>query len=168
MVNKYGNDFLNNIMWNKEYPFIPEVTNDNGFTIHEQDIVDFYCEGPVDGDGIRLYAGRVYKIYDKDHIWIRFYSYKKNITNDYHIKANKLLPHTSNEPFPPSEVDSFNTPPKGMMNVNHLDNYLASVYGDLYYDELKLEDDWHFDDDKYENKRIMEVAKLKENLKYKC
>lgn len=162
MVNKYGNDFLNNIMWNKEYPFIPEVTNDNGFTIHEQDIVDFYCEGPVDGDGIRLYVGRVYKIYDKDHIWIRHYYYKNRIIN-FNVKANELLPHTSNEPFPPSEVDSFNNG-----RANELDFFLGSVYNDLYYDELKLEDDWHFDDEKYENKRLMEVAKLKEKLKYKC
>lgn len=167
MVNKYGNDFLNNIMWNKEYPFIPEVTNDNGFTIHEQDIVDFYSRGPVDGDGIRLYAGRVYKIYDKDHIWIRYYAYKKHIF-DFDVIANELLPHTSCEPFPPSEVDSFNTPPKGMMNVNRLEIYLSSVYNDLYSDELSLENDWHFDENKYENKRLMEVAKLKEKLKYKC
>ena len=60
MINKYGNDFKNNIFWNKEYPFIPEVTNDAGFTIHEGDIVDF-----IDPDYKRLYAARVYKIYDK-------------------------------------------------------------------------------------------------------
>ena len=161
MVNKYGNDFLNNIMWNKEYPFIPEVTNDNGFTIHEQDIVDFYCENLIEGEGIKLYAGRVYKIYDKDHIWLRFYSYRKHITN-YHVKANILMPHNSNKPFPPNEVDSFNNG-----RANELDFFLGSVYHNLYYDELKLEDDWHVDDDKYENKRLMEVARLKEKLKYK-
>lgn len=159
MVNKYGNDFLNNIMWNKEYPFIPEVTNDNGLTIHEQDIVDIYFDGYR---GLKLYSGRVYKIYDKDHIWIRFYSYRKHISNA-HIKANELLPHNSNLPYPPNEVDSFNNG-----RANELEFFLSSVYGDLYYDELKLEDDWHFDDDKYENKRLMEVAKLKEKLKYKC
>lgn len=162
MVNKYGNDFLNNIMWNKEYPFIPEVTNDKGFTIHEQDIVDFYSSGPCIGDGIKLYAGRVYKIYDKDHIWIRFYAYRKHIV-DFDVIANELLPHNSNLPYPPNEVDSFNNG-----RANELEFFLSSVYGDLYYDELKLEDDWHFDDDKYENKRLMEVAKLKEKLKDKC
>lgn len=156
MVNKYGNDFLNNIMWNKEYPFIPEVTNDNGFTIHEQDIVDFYSPSIIEGKGIELYAGRVYKIYDKDHIWIRHYFYKKQIAN-FNVKANELLPHTSNKPFPPSEVDSFNNG-----RANELDFFLSSVYNDLYSDELTLEDDWHFDDEKYENKRLMEVAKLKD------
>lgn len=157
MVNKYGNDFLNNIMWNKEYPFIPEVTNDNGFTIHEQDIVDFYSTSIIEGKGTELYAGRVYKIYDKDHIWIRYYAYRKYIFNDFHINSNILMPHTSNKPFPPSEVDSFNNG-----RGNELEMFLGSVYHDLYSDELKLKDDWHVDDDKYENKRLMEVAKLKD------
>ena len=68
MINKYGNDIKNNIFWNKEYPFIPEVTNDAGFTIHEGDIVDYYC--PYDK---KIFAYRVYKIYNKDLIWCKGY-----------------------------------------------------------------------------------------------
>ncbi len=159
MVNKYGNDFLNNIMNNKEYPFIPEITNIDGFTIHEQDIVDFYCGGPKPNDEIKLYAGRVYKIYNKDHIWIRYYSHKKHI-EDFDVMADVLLPHTSNLPYPPNEVDSINNG-----QIDELESFLTTVYRLLYYDELTFVGDWICLDKKYEKKRLLEVARIKKTLK---
>lgn len=149
MINKYGNDIKNNIFWNKEYPFIPEVTNDEGFTIHEGDIVDYYC--PYEK---KTFALRVYKIYNKDFIWCRgYHPYVKLYT---HVgPANELKPHTSNAK-PPIFEDYDN---QGIHNP--LQFFLSAVYSDLYGDELSLENDWHFDPVKYEAKRLEEVANLK-------
>ena len=69
-VNKYGNDFKNNIMWNQEYPFIPEVTNDDGLVIKENEIYEFYEKNLK-----KFYPVRVVKIYNKDYIWGHFYNY---------------------------------------------------------------------------------------------
>ena len=148
-VNKYGNDFKNNIMWNKEYPFIPEVTNDYGFTIHEGDIVDYY-----DSYYSKDKAARVYKIYNKDYIWTRIINPEKNLSN-YVVSSNKLFPYTSKTKIPP--LEDINN--QGIWN--HLEHFLSYVYSDLYSDELSLPDDWHFDEEKYEAKRLEEVAKLK-------
>ncbi|MCM1196992.1 MAG: hypothetical protein NC310_08010 [Roseburia sp.] len=149
MINKYGNDFKNNIMWNKEYPFIPEVTNDVGFTIHEGDIVEFY-----DKYDKRYYAARVYKIYNKDFIWTRCdFPHVKQC--DHIESANTFLPHLSNA-TPPKLVNFEN---QGVFN--YLEHFLSQVYSELYDEELSLPDDWHFDDEKYEKKRLEEVARLK-------
>ncbi len=149
MINKYGNDIKNNIMWNKEYPFIPEVTNDAGFTIHEGDIVDYYDEYYK-----KYFAGRVYKIYNKDFIWVRIWDIENHISN-FVQSSNIFVPHMSNAKVPPFEdfdnQDIFNA----------LEGFLAHVYSDLYDEELSLPDDWHFDDEKFEAKRLEEVAKLK-------
>lgn len=149
MINKYGNDFKNNIFWNKEYPFIPEVTNDFGFTIHEGDIVDYHCSH----ENITL-AYRVYKIYNKDLIWCmgsRSYLKKYNQT----CSANELKPHTSDAK--PPKLEDFDN-----QNVfNPLRIFLSQVYSRIYGEELSLENDWHFDDEKYEAKRLEEIAKLK-------
>lgn len=149
MVNKYGNDFKNNIMWNKEYPFIPEITNDAGFTIHEGDIVEFY-----DKYDKRFYAARVYKIYNKDFIWTRCdFPHVKQCN---HIEsANTFLPYTHNT-TPPKLIDFDN---QGISN--ELEGFLGLVYSRIYPEELNLPDDWHFDDEKYEAKRLEEVAHLK-------
>lgn len=149
MINKYGNDFKNNIFWNKEYPFIPEVTNDAGFTIHEGDIVDF-----IHPNYKRACAARVYKIYDKNHIWVRHTEIDHKIYN-FVQPANFFIPHTSNAK-PPKLEDYDN---QGIHNP--LQTFLSSVYADIYDEELSLENDWHFDPVKYEAKRLEEVAKLK-------
>ena len=151
MVNKLGNDFLNNIMWNKEYPFIPEITNDVGFTIHELDIVEIY--------GFQFkeyYAGIVYKIYDKDHIWVRFkHKWIKHPIDDI-LPANEIFPHTRNCKPPKIQIDEFNN---GWANI--LIDILGQIYSDVYPTELNAENDWHFDKDKFDAKRQEEVNKIK-------
>lgn len=149
MINKYGNDFKNNIFWNKEYPFIPEVTNDAGFTIHEGDIVDF-----IHTNYKRACAARVYKIYDKNHIWVRYTEIDHKIYN-FVQPANIFMQHTSNAK--PPKLEDFDN--QGVHNP--LETFLSSVYADIYDEELSLENDWHFDPVKYEAKRLEEVAKLK-------
>lgn len=151
-VNKYGNDFKNNIMWNKEYPFIPEVTNDAGFTIHEGDIVDYY-----DKYDEKYVALRVYKIYNKDLIWTRLINKERKISN-FTLSANEMIPYTSNSKVPP--LEDFDN--QGISN--ELEFFLSLVYSRLYLEELCPPNDWHFDDEKYEAKRLEEVA----NLKNKC
>ncbi len=153
-VNKYGNDFKNNIMWNKEYPFIPEVTNDYGFTIHEGDIVDYYCKYQK-----KYFAFYVAKIYNKDFVWCRYQRYEGNrkvdVLTEHVCTANELTPYISNVEIPRIEdLDN-----QGVWN--HLEDFLGHVYSDLYGDELALPDDWHFDEDKFTAKRLEEVAKLK-------
>ncbi len=150
-VNKYGNDFKNNIMWNKEYPFIPEVTNDYGFTIHEGDIVDYYNK-----EKNKLIPYRVAKIYNKDFVWCRYdLPRTTKWQGDYILKANQLLPYTSNAK-PPRIFDYDN-----QEISNYLQEFLSYVYASIYDDELSLLNDWHFDKDKYNAKRLEEVKKLK-------
>ena len=149
MLNKFGNDFKNNIMWNKEYPFIPEITNDAGFTIREGDIVDYY-----DQQDKKVYALRVYKIYNKDYVWTRCdYPHVKQCNQV--TSANDFKPHTSNA-LPPKLID-FDS--QGIFN--ELDHFLSKVYSRLYAKELSLPGDWHFDEEKFEKKRLEEVARLK-------
>lgn len=152
MVNKYGNDFKNNIMWGKEYPFIPEVTNDSGFTIHEGDIVDYW-----DSYHKRHEAARVCKIYNKDYIWTQIINPEKHLSN-FVLCGNELMPYTSNTKIPP--LEDFNN--QGVWN--HLEAFLSHVYSEIYPEELNLPNDWHFDEEKYEKKRLEEVAHL--NNKY--
>lgn len=155
-VNKYGNDFKNNIMWNKEYPFIPEVTNDAGLTIHEGDILNYlsyYLSTPK-----RLwYSARVMKIYDKNIIWIRTREIpnKPRPTNIV-IPANELFPHTA-DAVPPCMEEDFDN--QGVFNA--LENFLGHAYGIKYPTELNLPNDWHFDNEKFNAKRLEEVAILK-------
>lgn len=158
-VNKYGNDFRNNIMWNKEYPFIPEITNDAGLTIHEGDILEFYEDCYK-----RFVAVRVYKIYDENMIWVRFINIERGISST-DLKANKLLPHIHPECKPPKdETDDFDN--QGFSN--ELEWFLGSCYFYKYSKELsRSEDDWHADYDKFDAKRLEEVAKIKSQLKNK-
>ena len=148
-INKYGNDFKNNIMWNKEYPFIPEITNDDGFTIHEGDICEYYNKYRN-----KFCAVRVYKIYNKDFIWTREIS-PENIIVSYDITANKLLPHVHS--CKPPKFEDFGND----SDLNWLDLFLGSVYSHIYPEELNSANDWHFDEDKFNAKRLEEVAKLK-------
>ncbi len=152
-VNKYGNDFKNNIMWNKEYPFIPEVTNDYGFTIHEGDIVDYYNKYRK-----KYFAYRVTKIYNKDYVWCRYQDYeghkKISVLTDHVISSNDLSPYISGVEKP--KPDEFDNQP-----FNDLNFFLTHVYSDLYGDELALPNDWHCDEEKFEAKRLEEVKKLK-------
>ena len=151
-VNKYGNDFRNNIMWNKEYPFIPEITNDFGLTIHEGDILEFYHKHRH-----KYYAVRVYKIYDKDIIYTRYINPEHKIAV-FELTANELLPHIHSNCKPPrDQTDEFDN--QGF--YNELERFLSSCYAQKYPTELELPDDWHFDEEKYEAKRLEEVAKLK-------
>lgn len=149
MINKYGNDFKNNIMWNKEYPFIPEVTNDAGFTIHEGDIVEFY-----DKYDKKYYAARVYKIYNKDYVWTRYFQPHVGICNL--VRSSNYFEKYIHNVIPPKFEDFDN---QGVSN--ELEGFLAHIYSNLYDKELSLPDDWHFDDVKYEAKRLEEVARLK-------
>ena len=148
-VNKYGNDFKNNIMWNKEYPFIPEVTNDAGFTIHEGDIVDYYSSYYGKNK-----AARVYKIYNKDYIWTRVINPEKKLSN-YVLSSNELFPYTSNTKIPP--LEDFNN----IGVFNSLRHFLSWVYSDLYSTELILPGERTFDEDLYQAKRQEEVDKIK-------
>lgn len=148
-VNKYGNDFKNNIMWNKEYPFIPEVTNDAGFTIHEGDIVDYYC--PYDK---QYFALRVYKIYNKDLIWTKLINKERKLSN-FTLSANEMMPYTSNSKIPPLEdFDNQNI-------FNPLRIFLSEVYSTLYSKDLILPGERTFDEELYQAKRQMEVENLK-------
>lgn len=149
MINKYGNDFKNNIFWNKEYPFIPEVTNDAGFTIHEGDIVDYFHTAYK-----KTFAARVYKIYDSDHIWICFIDIDKTVVTSI-IKANLLFSYTSMKKYP-QLIDYDN---ENVHNVAY--HILSMIYYDKYKDELCYENDWHFDPVKVDTKRLEEVAKIK-------
>ena len=150
-VNKYGNDFKNNIMWNKEYPFIPEITNDDGFTIHEDDIVEFY--DPYDR---KYYAARVCKIYDIRFIWTDFIDSEKH-TCIRVLSANELFPHIHS--CKPPRFENYDIKDNGF--CNWLDIFLGSIYSSIYPEELNLPNDWHFDHIKFEAKRLEEVAKLK-------
>ena len=151
-VNKYGNDFRNNIMWNMEYPFIPEITNDNGLTIHEGDILEYYDEYDK-----KYIAVRVYKIYSKDKIWTRYIDFGHEIYSR-DLTANEFLPHVHLKlKVPKCEIDEFNN--QGFHNW--LEDFLGSCYSQKYPTELNEEDDWHFDEDKFTAKRLEEVAKLK-------
>ncbi len=156
-VNKYGNDFKNNIMWNKEYPFIPEVTNDAGLTIHEGDILNYLGYKP--GTPKRLwYSARVMKIYDKNIIWIRIRDMpnKPKPANTV-IPAERLFPHTA-DAVPPCMEEDFDN----QDIYNALEFFLCKAYVRKYPTELNLpNDDWHFDSEKYEAKRLEEVAMLK-------
>ena len=156
-VNKYGNDFKNNIMWNKEYPFIPEVTNDAGLTIHEGDILNYLGYKP--GTPKRLwYSARVMKIYDKNIIWIRIRDMpnKPKPANTV-IPAERLFPHTA-DAVPPCMEEDFDN----QDIYNALEFFLCKAYVRKYPTELNLpNDDWHFDSEKYEAKRLEEVAILK-------
>ncbi len=149
-VNKYGNDWKNNIMWNKEYPFIPEVTNDAGFTIHEGDVVDFLYD-----ERKQIYkAARVYKIYSKDYIWVRFF-YFRNKTSEYMTTSNEFFPHDPAN-IPPKD-ESFEMENQGGVNYLHL--FLASVYSEDK--SLRLPNDWHADPKKVTARRLREVEALK-------
>ena len=148
MNNKYGNDFKNNIMWNEEYPFIPEITNDNGFTIHEGDIVDFY-----DDHDKKFYALRVYKIYSKDFIWTRMYTPEKILSN-FIVSSNKVQPYTSNSKIPP--LEDFDN-----QGYNFLDQILSQIYYRIYKDELIPPGERLFDDDLFNAKRQQEVNNIK-------
>ena len=149
MINKYGNDWKNNIWWNKEYPFIPKVTNDNGFTIHEDDIVEFYRVSD------KYYAARVCKIYDKNHIWIRYERSTIKQQIDVVISANNLCKYQGTAKKPKIE-DLEN---QGIWN--HFESFLGHVYADIYPTELNLPNDWHFDEVKFDAKRMEEVNKIK-------
>ena len=151
-VNKYGNDFRNNIMWNKEYPFIPKITNDFGLTIHENDIFEYYNDNRN-----KYIAIRIIKIYSKDLIWARFIFSKKNMC-DIILNANEILPHIHSECIPPKcEIDEFDN--QGF--TNWLEYFLGSCFSRKYPTELNLPNDWHFDKVKYEAKRLEEVEALK-------
>ena len=152
-VNKYGNDFKNNIMWNQEYPFIPEITNDDGFTIKEGDIVDFYYKSSK-----KFCALRVIKIYNKDYIWGQFIDIEKDICN-ITISSNNLLPYTSGSKVTPDQTEKINN--SNILNYFRL--FTNHIYSDLYEDELTLPNDWHFDPKKVVNKLNEEVARLKAN-----
>lgn len=154
MNNKYGNDFKNNIMWNEEYPFIPEVTNDNGFTIHEGDIVDYYADYRK-----KFYALRVYKIYSKDFIWTRMYSPERKIVN-YLVSSNKLQPYTSNSEIPP--LEDFDN-----QGFNCFCHILTQIYARLYDDELTPPGERLFDEDLFNAKRQQEVDNIKNKIKNK-
>lgn len=150
MINKYGNDWKNNIWWNKEYPFIPEITNDNGFTIHEDDIVEFYDEYDK-----KSYAARVCKIYDKNHIWVRFQTRTSNDLTTFIMPANFFYEYQGIVKIPKTE-DLSN---QGF--ANYFTMFLVHVYCDKYPTELNLPNDWHFDPVKFEAKRIEEVELIK-------
>ncbi len=150
MINKYGNDWKNNIWWNKEYPFIPEITNDKGFTIHENDIVEFYDEYNK-----KCYAARVCKIYDKNYIWVRFKSQTSKDLTNYIMPANFFYEYQGIVKIPKTE-DLSN---QGF--VNYFTMFLVQVYSNKFPTELNLPNDWHFDPDKFEAKRIEEVDMLK-------
>ncbi len=154
-VNKYGIDWENNIWWNKEYPFIPEATTDTGLTIHEGDIVDFEWESCRK---IKyMLAARVYKIYDKDHMWVRYYDPDDKSMVTLKWKTTRFVAHDPKNKPPKDEIFEF----VNQDFANHFEWFLSSVYGDLYPEELSLPDDWHFDDDKYEAKRLEEVERVK-------
>lgn len=148
-VNKYGNDFKNNIMWNKEYPFIPEVTNDYGFTIHEGDIVDYYAIFYG-----KYKAARVYKIYNKDYVWTRIID-PENDLSDHITSANELFPYTSNTKIPP--LEDYNN----IGVYNSLRAFLSWIYSDLYSNELILPGEKTFNEDLYQAKRQEEVNRIK-------
>ena len=150
MINKYGNDWKNNIWWNKEYPFIPEITNDNGFTIHEDDIVEFFDE--YDN---KCYAARVCKIYDKNHVWVRFQTRTSKELTTIVMPANFFYEYQGIVKIPKTE-DLAN---QGF--ANYFNIFLTGVYFDLYSKELSLPNDWHCDEEKFEAKRIEEVKILK-------
>lgn len=150
MINKYGNDWKNNIWWNKEYPFIPKVTNDNGFTIHEDDIVEFYRKADN-----KCYAARVCKIYNKNYVWVRYERPRHKVQIDWVTSANSFYEYQGIVKKPKIE-DLAN---QGIWN--HFRSFLSHVYSDIYPTELNLPNDWHFDDEKYEAKRIEEVNRIK-------
>lgn len=149
MVNKFGNDFKNNIMWNKEYPFIPYVTNDAGFTIHEGDIVEFYDKCYKQNT-----VARVTKIYSKDFVWVR-YNKKYNGLTSVMQSANFFKPYTHGGKLPP--LDDFDN----QSVWNWLEDILGMAYRRAYPTELSLENDWHFDEDKFDKKRLEEVELVK-------
>lgn len=151
-INKYGNDFRNNIMWNKEYPFIPEITNDFGLTIHEDDILEYYNEYDK-----KYIAVRVYKIYSETMIWTRHFCPMHTIVDQY-FTANELLAHTHLECKPPKcQIDEIDN----QSFSNELSWFLTACYSRKFPTELNRPDDWHFDNEKYEAKRLEEVDKLK-------
>ena len=150
MINKYGIDWKNNIWWNKEYPFIPEITNDNGFTIHEDDIVEFYDEYDK-----KSYAARVCKIYDKNHVWVRYQQLTCKELTDFVMPANFFYEYQGIVKKPKSE----DLTDQGF--ANHFNIFLSGVYCDKFPTELNLPNDWHFDPLKFEAKRIEEVELLK-------
>ena len=152
-VNKYGNDFKNNIMWNQEYPFIPEVTNDDGLVIKENEIYEYYERN------LKIfYKVRIVKIYNKDYIWGQCYDFENSIC-DLYTKANNLLPYLGGGKITPDPCDK--------MNNEHILNefrfFTNHIYADLYRDEISLPNDWHADPIKYNNKLNEEVALIKNN-----
>ncbi len=152
-VNKYGNDFKNNIMWNQEYPFIPEVTNDNGLVIKENEIYEFY-----ETNLKKFYPIRIIKIYNKDYIWGDFYGPEKRVWGIY-MSSNELLPYLGGGKIAPEPCDKINN--EHILNDFRL--FTNHIYTDLYREELTIPNDWHFDTIKYNNKLNEEVARLKAN-----
>ena len=152
-VNKYGNDFKNNIMWNQEYPFIPEVTNDDGLVIKENEIYEFY-----ETNLKKFYPVRVIKIYNKDYIWGHFYNYANRIGNLF-ASSNDLLPYLGGGKIAPDPCDEINN--ENIFNFFRL--FTNLIYSKLYRDEISLPNDWHADSVKYNNKLNEEVARIKAN-----
>ncbi len=152
-VNKYGNDFKNNIMWNQEYPFIPEVINDDGLVIKENEIYEYYERN------LKIfYKVRIVKIYNKDYIWCQCYDFENSIC-DLYTKANNLLPYLGGGKITPDPCDKMNN--EYILNEFRL--FTSHIYTDLYENELTLPNDWHFDPKKVVKKLNEEVARLKNN-----
>ena len=89
-------------------------------------------------------------------IWTRLIN-PENIISTHYITASELLPHThSNLKVPKCEIDEFDN--QGFSN--ELDWFLSACYARKYPKELNLPNDWHFNDEKYEAKRLEEVEAL--------
>ena len=68
-VNEFGNDTKNNIMWNKEYPWVSELVNDKGEVFHENDPVFLSLgEGYDDPKYNNITQGRIHKMYSNDYV----------------------------------------------------------------------------------------------------
>ena len=144
-VNKYGNDFRNNIMWNKDYPWIPEVTNDNGITFHEGDDVII--------PNSKYEFVKIVKIFDKDYVitYIKFPRCKEY--SHFIVSSNRLVHTKPNPNFKLLDYDAIKH------TTNSFQFWLDHIYFDKYGEEF-------FDDEEnYWKVRKADVVRAKVIIK---
>ena len=128
-VNELGNDAKNNIMWNKEYPFVPELVNDKGEVFHENDPI-FYRPGywlskPSD----IVVQGRITKMYNKDKIIIYAERESKNYFSYGTVSLNEVWHNNGPCKVPIEDLNGWD-----WYNIFSL--FLTNVYCDLYGEDI--------------------------------
>ena len=135
-VNKLGNDAKNNIMWNKEYPFVPELTNDKGEVFHEHDPIFFKPGSWLSKPSDIIVQGRIHKMYNKDRIVISMETEEKNYFAWRFLSLNEVWHNNGPCKVPIENLDGWDW-------YNLFLFFLQNIYADLYGEDI-LDDSERF------------------------